>query len=229
MRMDLHCHSVASHDCLTPLEAFPERCLAEGISVQAITDHDQLWGGLKLKKMVEESEWADRLTIIPGEEVMTSEGEIIGLFLEERIEPGQTPEATIKEIRAQGGLVLLPHGLDPRKRYRLQPKALERVADSLDIIEVFNARISSPKYNDAARRFAHEHGLVMSGGTDAHTLKDIGSVWTETPHRPIIEPADLLAALNEGTVEGIWTHPAKAFVKKMWRQSKDRVKQRFRS
>ena len=225
MRIDLHCHSLASHDCLTPLEAFPDRCRARGVKVQAITDHDQIWGAQKLKKMVEE-EGSD-LTVIVGEEVTTSEGEIIGLFLQEHIKPGGSPEETVAQIKAQGGLVLLPHGFDPLKRARLQPGAHRRIADDVDIVEVFNARISRPRYNQAARTWASERGLPMSGGSDAHTVKDLGSAWSETPVRPVTSPADLLAALHAGEVSGEWTHPVQAFVYKMWNQTKERVKRRF--
>ena len=223
MRIDLHCHSVASHDCLIPLEDFPERCLEAGIKVQAITDHDQLWGGLELQNIVAQSPYADTFTVIAGEEVMTQEGEIIGLFLQERITPKQTPEATIAAIREQGGLVLLPHGFDPKKRHRLKPAALQRVYQDIDIIEIFNARVSNPKYNEAARAFAQEHHLAMSAGTDAHTLKDIGAAYVETPTRAINTPEDLIAALQAGHVEGQWTHPVEAFAYKMWDQARTLV------
>ena len=142
MRLDLHCHSEASADCVTPLASFPARCRARGIRVQAITDHNEVWGAQKLKEMVQNS-GADDLTIIVGEEVSTREGEIVGLFLNEKIPAGLSPEETVAAIKNQGGLVLLPHGFDPLKRHRLKPEALERVQNDIDIVEVFNARIST--------------------------------------------------------------------------------------
>lgn len=179
MRLDLHCHSEASHDCLTPLTTFPDRCLARGVVVQAVTDHDQIWGAQQLQQFVRNSEFADRFTVIVGEEVSTREGEIVGLFLQERIPPGLSPEETVREIKAQGGLVLLPHGFDPLKRHRLRPAARERIADQIDIVESFNARISRPKWNRAAETWARARNLPVSGGSDAHTWRQLGDAWTE--------------------------------------------------
>lgn len=212
MRIDLHCHSEASHDCRTPLTSFPARCAARGISVQAITDHNEIWGAQKLQTLVQGS----GLTVIVGEEISSRDGELIGLFLNEKISPGLSAEETVAAIRAQGGLVLLPHGFDPLKRWRLKPEALEQLANNIDIIETFNARISQPHWNRVAVRWAETHQRIQSAGSDAHTLGQVGDAWVQTPQRPIREPSDLLQALREGTVMGRWTHPAWAFVLKMW-------------
>jgi predicted metal-dependent phosphoesterase TrpH len=225
MKIDLHCHSEASHDCITPLDLFPARCLARQVLVQAITDHNQIWGAQKLKEKVEDqAEGAGRnLTVIVGEEVSTSEGEIIGLFLEERVEPGLSPEETIEQIKAQGGLVLLPHGFDPLKRWRLKPYAIERIASSIDIVETFNARISQPRWNQAAVSWAQKHGVLMSAGSDAHTLADIGSAWVEVPRQAIHSPKDLVEALRDGTPVGQWTHPGLAFAYKLWDRTRRKL------
>jgi predicted metal-dependent phosphoesterase TrpH len=212
MRMDLHCHSEASHDCLTPISSFPARLRARGISVQAITDHNEVWGAQKLKALAEGTD----LTVIVGEEVSTAEGEIVGLFLTEKISRGLSPEETVAHIKGQGGLVLLPHGLDPLKRHRLKPQALDRIADSIDIVEAFNARISRPSWNRAAANWADERGLAKSAGSDSHVLKDLGDAWVEAPLRPINGPADLMAALKDGVVMGEWTHPLIALAGKAW-------------
>lgn len=216
MRMDLHCHSEASHDGLTPIASFEARCLARGISVQAITDHNEVWGAQKLCAMIEARPGGSALTVIVGEEVTTREGEIVGLFLTDKIERGLTPEETVRRIKGQGGLVLLPHGFDPLKRARLTPQALERIADEVDIVEAFNARISRPTWNRAAAAWADERNLPKSSGSDAHILADIGDAWVESPARRIRGPQDVLDALREGTVMGEWTHPAVAFAAKAW-------------
>jgi predicted metal-dependent phosphoesterase TrpH len=227
MKVDLHCHSEASHDCTTPLTFFPECCRRQGVRVQAITDHNQIWGAQKLQEWVAERAQKEKinLTIIVGEEISTREGEIIGLFLQEKIEPNLSPEETVAQIKAQGGLVLLPHGFDPLKRYRLKPDARQRVAKQIDIVETFNARISRPRWNQAAVLWCEERGVLMSGGSDAHTPADIGSAWVELPRRPIAGPADLLNALAGGVPAGKWTHPVLAYMYKMW----DRARRRFRT
>jgi predicted metal-dependent phosphoesterase TrpH len=216
LHIDLHCHTEASHDCVTPLASIPPRLIARGTHVQAITDHDQIWGAQKLQELVSSNdEWRGKLTIIVGEEISTTEGEIIGLFLKERIPPGLSPEETVKAIKEQGGLVDLPHGFDPLKRHRLRPTARERIADDIDIIEVFNARISNVKWNEAARQWAADHGKLMATGSDAHTWADLGccsghSAWDQD----VFTPDDLRAALAHIEVNGKWTHPAWAFALK---------------
>jgi predicted metal-dependent phosphoesterase TrpH len=228
MKIDLHCHSEASHDCSTPLDLFPARCRERAVWVQAITDHNEIWGAQKLQQEILEEEKVKRgvspLTIIIGEEVSTVNGEIIGLYLKERIPPGMSPTETVTAIKEQGGLVLLPHGFDPFKRWRLQPAALETVADDIDIVETFNARISRPRWNQAAVDWSQVHGLPMSAGSDAHTVADIGSAWVEVPIQDIRNPQDLLRALQSGVPVGEWTHPVVAFGYKLWDRSLRRLR-----
>ena len=226
MKIDLHCHTEASADCSTPLALFPARCRERGVRVQAITDHNEIWGAQKLQEMVEEEAIKKAgfpLTIIVGEEVSTTHGEIIGLFLKERIPAGMSPKETVASITEQGGLVLLPHGFDPLKRWRLQPAALETIEDQIDIVETFNARISQLRWNQAAVDWSKAHGRPMSAGSDAHTLADIGSAWVEVPVQRIGTPHDLLAALQSGVPVGEWTHPVVAFAYKFWDRSLRRL------
>lgn len=219
MKVDLHCHTEVSWDCSTALEDIPAQCRKHGIRVQAITDHNEIKGAQMLKRMVEEDPETD-LTIIVGEEIMTSEGEIIGLFLNQRIEPGLSPEETVRQIHEVDGLALLPHGFDPYKRFRLTPDARARVEKELDIVETFNARVSRPRFNEAAVKWAKDNGVVMSAGSDAHRLADIGAAWVEVPKRPILGPVDLMDALKGGVPVGNWTNPVWAFVLKMWGELK---------
>lgn len=226
MKIDLHCHSEASADCSTPLVLFPARCRERGVRIQAITDHNEIWGAQKLQEIVEEEKVKKTgfpLTIIVGEEVSTTHGEIIGLFLQEKIPAGMSPKETVTAIKEQGGLVSLPHGFDPLKRWRLQPAALETVADQIDVVETFNARISQLRWNQAAVDWSKLHGLPMSAGSDAHTLADIGSAWVEVPVQHIRTPQDLLAALQSGVPVGEWTHPVIAFAYKFWDRSLRRL------
>ena len=226
MKIDLHCHTEASADCSTPLELFPARCRARGVWVQAITDHNEIWGAQKLQEMVEEEKIKKAgfpLTIIVGEEVSTIHGEIIGLFLKEKIPAGMTPRETVDAITEQGGLVVLPHGFDPLKRWRLQPAALETIEDEINVVETFNARISQLRWNQAAVDWAKLHGVPMSAGSDAHTLSDIGSAWVEVPVQKIQTPQDLVKALAAGVPVGEWTHPVVAFAYKFWDRSLRRL------
>ncbi len=214
MRIDLHCHSEASWDSSSPLKEIPERCVEKHIRIQAITDHDNIWGAQQLQATVL-ARGDLPLTIIVGEEISTSEGEIIGLFLTQKIDAGLSAEKTVAEIKEQGGLVLLPHGFDPLKRWHLKMEARKRIASSIDIVETFNSRISRPRWNRAAVKWAEEKRVLMSAGSDAHTIADIGNAWVEVPAQPINSPADLMAALKDGVPMGVWTHPVIAFLYKM--------------
>jgi predicted metal-dependent phosphoesterase TrpH len=230
MKIDLHCHTEASYDCLIPVATIPDRCHQQEIRVQAITDHNEIWAAQQLKEALD-AQWSGPglppLTIIVGEEITSNAGEIIGLFLTEKIEAGLSPEETVRQIKDQGGVVLLPHGFDPLKRWRLKPEARERIAAEIDIVETFNARISRLRWNRAAVSWAVERDLCLSAGSDAHTLADIGSAWVEAPRQLIHTPDDLLTALSGGIPVGHWTHPALAFGYKMWDQTRRRVTRAF--
>ena len=218
MKIDLHLHTEASFDCVVPLPELLDRLVVRGVDVQAVTDHNEIWGAQKLQALADARRKTHPGTpqIIVGEEVSTREGEIIGLFLTEQIPRDLSPEETVAQIRAQGGLVLLPHGFDPLKKKRLKPEALARIAEDVDLVEAFNARISRPKWNHAGAAWADARGLPKSAGSDAHTLADVGDAWVTTPVQDISTPEGLLAALRAGEVSGNWTHPLLAFTYKVW-------------
>lgn len=216
MRVDLHCHSEASADCETPLRALAERAIERDLGVLAITDHDEIWGAQQLQAMVRDEPALHTLQVIVGEEVTTTQGEIIGLFLEEKIPKGVTPPEAVRQIRAQGGLVLLPHGFDRFKRGRLASSALEEIERSVDIVEAFNRRISFPRYNLEARAWATERNKPLSAGSDAHTLNEVGRAWLEVPERPVDTPGKLLDVLPGGAIGGRWRQPIVAYAQKLW-------------
>src|SRR5262249_51765782 len=103
---DLHMHTSHSHDCATDPEALLDHCIAQGLGAVAATDHNEIGGALEAAAL------GKPITVIVGEEVKTSQGEVIGLFLTEKIERGLTMAETIGQIQAQGGLVLMPHPFD---------------------------------------------------------------------------------------------------------------------
>jgi len=229
MRIDLHCHTSLSRDSGTPAVLILDRCREEGIDVQAITDHHHVSAAQRLREMVEEQGGPEAVgvTIIVGEEIWTSEGELVALFIQERIEGNLSPEETVARIKEQGGLVLLPHGFDPRKRSQLRPGARERIADEIDIVETFNTHVSSPRWNERAVEWARARGLPMSAGSDAHKLDEIGSAWVEVPARPIRGPEDLLAALEDGVPTGEWTNPLLDVLPRLWDRAKRFVQRVF--
>jgi predicted metal-dependent phosphoesterase TrpH len=174
VRVDLHCHTHRSNDSATSYAALARACQRRGIDVIAVTDHNRIEGALEFRDLAGQR-------CIVGEEVRTTEGEIIGLFLTEFIPPRLSPEETIHEIKRQGGVVYVPHPFDRIRRSVIATAALRRVAPQVDAVEVLNARLHSQAQNDEARRFAEEHRLLQGAGSDAHTAFEVGRAGVEMP------------------------------------------------
>ena len=165
-----------------------------------ITDHNAIRGAREL---------VGRLPcrVIVGEELRTHAGEIIGLFLTERIPFGTPPAQAAHAIRQQGGVVYVPHPFDPMRRNLAESALDELVADGLvDAMEVINAKTSLPSLNRRAAEYAEQHDLVRGAGSDAHVPLALGSAYVEMPD--FDGPADFLAKLRLGrTVGHHWDHP----------------------
>jgi predicted metal-dependent phosphoesterase TrpH len=212
MKADLHAHTHFSRDALTSVSTFARRYAQAGIDCVAVSDHNNIDGALAVR-----SEAAFR--VIVSEEIKSSEGEIIGLFLQETIRKGLTPEDTVRAIREQGGLVLIPHPYDRVRRSPLRPEAALRIMQDVDIIEVFNSRTVFAGDNEKSRRLAEEHGKLMSAATDAHTPWEIGLSYVEMP--PFEAPGDFLVALGKGAIVGrrsfVGYHFLSTWAKIRWR------------
>ncbi|MFL5977459.1 MAG: glycosyltransferase [Gaiellaceae bacterium] len=168
---DLHLHTSWSHDCQIPVEDLLEHAEAGGLGAIAVTDHN-VFGGAR--EAVEQASGRD-LVVIPGEEVKTADqGEVIGLFLAEEIPRGLSFGETVDAIRAQGGIVYLPHPFD-RLHAIPEPATLHRHLAQVDVLEVYNARLLFEAYNDEALRFARKYDLTMGAGSDAHVLQGVGT------------------------------------------------------
>lgn len=202
-KVDLHTHTYHSKDSLTSFEAYIAACQRKGIGATAVTDHNAIDGALALRELAP-------FPIVVGEEIKTVEGEIIGLFLEQWIPPGLTPEETIVRIREQGGLVYIPHPSDRLRHSVLKPQALERIADRVDIIEVFNARVTLRSDNESARAFARERGLLCGAGSDAHTAREIGQA--HVVMEPFTNQEEFLDSLACGEAVGRLSSPLIHFV-----------------
>jgi predicted metal-dependent phosphoesterase TrpH len=169
-RFDLHLHTEYSPDCDTSLERIEAHCLAQGLTGLAVTDHNTMEGALRLRDRVKS------LQVIVGEEVSTRDGDVIGLFLHTRIPPRLSALETMEAIHAQGGLVYLPHPFDRARARRDRGASISALIHHIDIVEVFNGKVGRDEYNTLAAELAQRHGKLAAGGSDAHSLRDIGSV-----------------------------------------------------
>jgi predicted metal-dependent phosphoesterase TrpH/glycosyltransferase involved in cell wall biosynthesis len=171
--VDLHMHTDHSPDCATPVKVLLETARDRGLGAIAITDHNEVSGALEARDL---AKGMDGLQVIVAEEVKTAEqGEVIGLFLEERIERGMTMAETIAEIRRQGGLVYVPHPFDRLHSVPDYEHLLDMVED-IDILEVFNPRVALTAFNEEAERFASKYRIVPGAGSDSHVAQGLGSV-----------------------------------------------------
>ena len=185
-------------DCSTPLEGIINRCLEIGINCIAIADHGTVEGALKMQKLAP-------FPVIIAEEILTPHGEIMGMFLKEGIPSGLPVEEVITRIRAQDGLVCIPHPFDTLTRNGFDGSMLEAIVGQIDVIEVFNARSPLPQPSVRSQAFAEKHGIPGSAGSDAHTIGEIGNAYVEMPE--FNGRDEFLDALKKGTVFGHRTNP----------------------
>jgi len=193
IKADLHIHTKYSMDCQTPLDKIISRCQELGINCVAIADHGTAEGGLELQKIAP-------FKVIVAEEILTTEGEIMGMFLKETIPSGITPQEAIKRIREQDGLVNIPHPFETIRGSALKDRVIDEIAKEIDLMEVFNSRSPFPANSNKARAFAAKHGLPGSAGSDAHTINEIGNAFIEIPD--FNNKDEFLKALTQGKING---------------------------
>jgi predicted metal-dependent phosphoesterase TrpH len=181
--VDLHMHTDHSGDCATPVEVLLATASEQGLGAIAVTDHNEISGALEARRQALESSSThpagavgQPLKVIVAEEVKTADqGEVIGLFIEEKIPRGLTLEETVAEIKRQGGLVYVPHPFD-RMHSVPDYEHLLRILDDVDAIEVFNPRVAIGAFNEEAVRFAAKYRIVAGAGSDSHVAQGLGSV-----------------------------------------------------
>lgn len=213
IKADLHVHTCYSIDCVTPLERIVERCLKLGINCIAVADHGTITGALKLKEIAP-------FKIIVAEEILTSAGELMGLFLTEEVPRGLSPQETIAQIRSQGGLVGIPHPFG-RSPLRNSNKLISgEVLSQVDIIEAYNSRTPFPNSDARAWKLAIEQGKTASAGSDAHTLGEIGRAYVEMPE--FDGPEDFLNCLAQGRIFGQRSSPLVHFAS-TWAKIRERI------
>ncbi|CAA9219143.1 MAG: hypothetical protein AVDCRST_MAG50-550 [uncultured Acidimicrobiales bacterium] len=194
VRVDLHMHTMWSGDATTTPDELVTALEESEIDVLCVTDHATINGAVKLQGELP-------CRVVVGQEVKTNQGELIGLFLVERLPIGLTAIDAAKNIREQGGLVYVPHPFDPM-RSCMKPEAIDALTAEglLDAFEVFNAKVSLPSLNRQAAEFASDHGIAAGSGSDAHEPSAIGAAYVEMPD--FTDAPSFLAGLTAGRVVG---------------------------
>jgi glycosyltransferase involved in cell wall biosynthesis len=192
IHVDLHMHTDHSPDCATPVGTLLDTAKRVGLGAIAITDHNEISGALEAR------ERANGIKVIVAEEVKTADqGEVIGLFIEDKIPRGMTLQETIAEIRRQGGLVYVPHPFD---RMHAVPdyEHLLDVVEDIDAMEVFNPRVAFAAFNEEAARFAAKYRIVAGAGSDSHVAQGLGSV--KIRMRDFDGPEEFLESLRDADI-----------------------------
>lgn len=196
VRVDMHSHTMFSGDSTTTFDEVAESVAEAGIDVLCVTDHNAVDGAKRLCEAL-----SGVCRVIVGEEVRTHTGEIIGLFLTEKISYGARADATAAQIREQGGIVYVPHPFDPMRKNLTEASLIDIVDKGLvDAIEAHNAKTSLRSLNDRAREFGRANDLALGAGSDAHVPHALGAAFVEMPD--FDGPQDFLAKLREGHLVG---------------------------
>ena len=187
----MHMHTEYSRDSRVALADFAELARKAQLGAVCITDHDTIEGGLRLREM------DSGLQVIVGEEITTAEGELVGLYLKERVPPGLTADRSIDLIHEQGGLVYVPHPFD---RMHAVPdyEHLLGVVDDIDAIEIFNPRVAMKSFNEEAARFAAKYRIPAGAGSDSHVPRGLGSV--KIAMRDFDGPDEFLESLRDADI-----------------------------
>ena len=202
LKADLHIHTEYSMDCSTPLEKIIDRCRELKIDCIAVSDHGTIEGALKMQQLAP-------FTVIVAEEILTPHGEITGMFLKETIPGGLSVEQVIAQIRAQDGIVCIPHAFDIFRPSALGEKIVQEIVAQIDVMEVFNSRCPLTRSSEKALAFAEKYGIAKSAGSDAHTLNEIGNAYVKMPE--FKGKDDFLQSLAKGEVFGQRTNPLTHF------------------
>lgn len=207
-RIELHAHTRHSRDCLLTPDAIIRACQAKGVDKLAVTDHNVVTGALELKALAPD-------LVIVGEEVMTTEGELLAFFVQEWVPPGLSPQETIARLRDQGAFISVSHPFDRLRKGAWREAALLEIIEQVDALEVFNARCIFGADNAAALALAERYGKLKTVGSDAHTAREIGRAVVEMAPFDSVEgfAANLSTAQLYTTLSSPWIHWASTYAK----------------
>ncbi len=200
-RVEFHSHTCYSPDSLVRPADLVRRAREMGLDKVAVTDHNTIRGALAAKAI-------DPDLIIVGEEVLTTAGEFIAFFVQEEVPKGLPPEDALERLKAQGAVVAISHPFDVMRGSAMGEENTRRFVAAVDALEVFNARNHRRWMDEKADALAREYGLGRFGGSDAHSLWELGRVVTVLPR---FEDAETLRvalrhACVEGTYSPVWVH-----------------------
>lgn len=225
LSVELHAHSALSHDGRDPVDLLLEQASAVGLDALAITDHDAIEASLEAAELAPEY----GLVGIPGIEITSSAGHVLGIGVDERIPPGLSYGETIERIHEAGGIAVVPHPFQT-SRHGVGAKVSRDELARADAIEIYNSRLLTGRANRKAERFARSRGLPMTAGSDAHISEMVGQAVTRVDTRGERNVEAILQGIREGrtAVDGKRT-PWRISFRQAGGGAKRRVKRRVSS
>jgi len=167
MRTEFHCHTIFSKDSLVTPKAMLAAARRKGIDRLIITDHNSIAGAQEARRLAPE-------LVIVGEEIMTTQGELLAAFVTEEVPAWLEPGEAIQRLREQGAFISVSHPFDLMRGGHWELAALLEITPLVDAIETFNSRCMDMRPNQQAREYARAHNLAGTVGSDAHTTWEIG-------------------------------------------------------
>jgi predicted metal-dependent phosphoesterase TrpH len=197
---DFHIHTRFSRDSILTEETFIRKAIERGLTHVAITNHNNVEGAIAVRDKVDELGLRDQLNVILGEEVSTADGEVVGIFLTKTIPRGLSANETADEIHRQRGLVSIPHPFDPFRGSHIKEGPLRNLAEvgKIDMLEVFNCRVTFQRHNQEAAEFAHRYGIPGIAASDSHSGFEVAMAFNAMP---AFESAE---QLKESLTENDW-------------------------
>jgi hypothetical protein len=171
---EFHCHTCYSKDSLVRIQDLLTACKNKGIQKLVVTDHNTISGALQAQKL-------DPHRFIVGEEIMTRQGELLGIFIQEQIPAGLSALKTIELLRSQGAFISVSHPFDAFREGHWEMNDLLNLVSHIDAIEVFNSRCLRRKFNTRALSFSQNYKLLGTVGSDAHTIGELGKATLTLP------------------------------------------------
>jgi len=199
---DFHIHTRFSRDSILSEDKFIRTAIERGLTHVAVTNHNNVEGAVAVRDRVAQLGLADELTVILGEEVSTADGEVVGIFLQRTIPRGLSADETADAIHEQGGLVSIPHPFDPFRASHIREEPLRRLAEAgkVDMMEVFNSRVTFQRHNLEAAELAVHYGIPGIACSDSHSSFEVAMSFNALP--AFASADELLGAIGENEWHG---------------------------
>lgn len=198
LRLEFHCHTQFSKDSLVSPRVLVETCRRRAIDRVVVTDHNVIAGALAARDL-------DPERVIVGEEILTTEGELLAAYVTKQVPAGLAPQEAIDRLRSQGAFISVSHPFDRWRKGGWDVRPLLEIIELVDAIEVYNSRCMLPRFNRLAAEFARAHRLAGTVGSDAHAAWELGRATLLLP--AFDNGTELRDAIPGATAQVRWSPP----------------------